>query len=194
MMTDKIVIITNITLIIKKTNFVQKGGQSSCTVCPPGYECPLSDQAIEQQCVTGTYSTGGQSACTYCPAGKACDLYGNAVPLKNTEMMRFLNAYFDLIFRIFLYSDTRCYMNELGVFRPLKFFLFFLCPYFISLNCSLSGNTASCAPGQYSLYGSAACTACTAGSYCPFTTLGRSLNSHWSLVISHYFRKLYQLL
>ena len=37
--------------------------------CPPGFACPLSDQALELPCVPGSFSTGVQTECTMCPAG-----------------------------------------------------------------------------------------------------------------------------
>ena len=90
------------------------GGQSKCTNCPAGNQCPITTQAITQICSDGTYSVGSQSLCTSCPAGKACDIFGES---SNKEIKGHCIIFYCIIF------------NEMKLFYESIFFLFlsFLC-------------------------------------------------------------------
>ena len=49
------------------------GGQSTCTTCPIGHECPTNSLAAPVPCAGGTYSnTTGTSTCLDCPVGYSC--------------------------------------------------------------------------------------------------------------------------
>ena len=47
------------------------GGALSCTACPEGYRCPLTDQG-PQLCPSGYYSASESTNCTACEAGYQC--------------------------------------------------------------------------------------------------------------------------
>ena len=47
------------------------GGALSCTACPEGYQCPLTDQG-PQLCPSGYYSASQSTNCTACEAGYQC--------------------------------------------------------------------------------------------------------------------------
>jgi hypothetical protein len=47
---------------------VNNTGQSSCTVCPAGYQC--NDPSISPVlCLAGTYATAGSKVCSSCALG-----------------------------------------------------------------------------------------------------------------------------
>ena len=105
--------------------FHSLGGQSKCTNCPPGNQCPITTQAVTQICTDGTYSVGSQSLCTSCPAGKACDIFGK-IP-KNILTLDYIKL---------------GYSNNFQNLFPPYFFCFILCHqqiffYFCSMlmNC-----------------------------------------------------------
>ena len=50
-------------------------GATTCTTCPAGYYCAVTDQE-PVACSDGEYSMAGATACTECEAGKSCTATG----------------------------------------------------------------------------------------------------------------------
>lgn len=117
------------------------GSATACTVCPSGFACPSTSQAVVTQCSTGTYSTGGQESCSICPAGMACDIYG-------VSIVPCAAGYYAL--------------EGAGVCTACR--AGFSCPY-TTIKYELP-----CTNGTYSLGGASSCTNCPPGSSCPSTS------------------------
>lgn len=115
------------------------GGQTECTVCPAGFYCPITTQAVQIPCDTGTFSLGGATECTLCPAGKACSSTGTIEDCSPGQYS--------------LEGESVCNNCDAG----------FYCP-FTTLAVQIA-----CLQGTYSIAGQSSCTICPPGFACPST-------------------------
>nr|XP_006821767.1 PREDICTED: uncharacterized protein LOC100369099 [Saccoglossus kowalevskii] len=126
---------TSTTETLCNAGYYSNAGQTSCDLCPGGYDC--SDSSTIVLCQEGFYSRNGSSSCTSCEEGRSCPGTGRVEPLE-CELGTYANVT----------ESPECLECPAGYKCPVP-----------------SQSPVFCIRGTYSAAGSTSCTACLDGEY-----------------------------
>ena len=137
-------------------------GQSSCSQCTAGKECPTAGMTSDgTNCAAGSASSTGASSCTGCTAGNWQDLTGQSSCKQCTAGKECAGAS----------RTTDGATCAAGTFSSAGQASCTQCT--AGKQCPGTGRTSDgtpCAAGTFSAAGQASCTSCTAGNSCPGTS------------------------
>ena len=150
-------------------------GDWACHECPAGFSCNLDQDELPVQCPEGSYSPASSTSCEPCVDGNACPTDSGST------MVACPPGYFAEggaaqcspcpINHYCPVATTAPILCPEGMFTPISGSVKCqLCPagYECELNSDATNTTLTICPvGQYSHLGSASCSNCGSGNYCP---------------------------